>query len=76
MSSVEKNKRSKKGASGTANPDKSSIKRPTGTSPVNYKLIKISFQELYCNSCQAVIREMLKKLKHRKSESDVSRGSL
>lgn len=27
--------------------------------------------ELYCNACQAVVREALKKLRHRKSESDV-----
>lgn len=27
--------------------------------------------ELYCNSCQAVVRESLKKLRHRTSESDV-----
>ena len=48
----------KKGKSDS--PEKSSAKRPTSTSP-----------ELYCNSCQAVIRELLKKLRHRKSESDV-----
>lgn len=42
-------------------PEKSSPKRPTGTSP-----------ELYCNACQAVVREMVKRLKHRNSESDVT----
>lgn len=39
---------------------KSSEKRPNKTSP-----------ELYCNACQAIVREALKELKHRKSETDV-----
>jgi hypothetical protein len=52
-------KGAKKPKSGSA-ADKSSDKRPTSTSP-----------ELYCNACQAVVRELLKKLRHRKSESDV-----
>ena len=40
--------------------EKSSQKRPSKTSP-----------ELYCNACQAIIRESIKTLKHRKSEADV-----
>lgn len=53
-------KAKRSGSSSSHDPEKSSAKRPTSTSP-----------ELYCNSCQAIIREMIKKLKHRNSESDV-----
>lgn len=35
ISPIEKNRKSKKGANGNTDPEKSSIKRPTGTSPVN-----------------------------------------
>jgi hypothetical protein len=41
-------------------PGKSSPKKPEGTSA-----------ELYCNACQAIVKESLKKLKHRKSEAEV-----
>jgi hypothetical protein len=63
ITDVEAKKKAKgktvKGSS-SEQPEKSSAKRPTSTSP-----------ELYCNSCQAITRELLKKLRHRKSESDV-----
>lgn len=57
-SPVEAKKR-KKGKKKAAS-SKSSPKKPEGTSP-----------ELYCNVCQAIVKEQLKKLKHRKSETDV-----
>lgn len=62
---AKKKKKVKKAKKGTrkvnhAKPEKSSPKRPDGTTP-----------ELYCNACQAIVKEALKKLKHRKSEAEV-----
>lgn len=60
LSAAKKAKKSQKKGAKATQPEKSSAKRPTSTSP-----------ELYCNACQAITRELLKKLRHRTSESDV-----
>ena len=55
-----KKKKTKSKPKSKPKPEKSSPKRPDGTSP-----------ELYCNVCQAICKETLKRLKHRKTEAEV-----